>query len=202
MQLEVGPDNFVEVYQKMVDIVTPRPIAWVTTVDLEGRVNLAPFSFFNAFGSNPAVVGFAPSLRRDGTKKDSLRNVEVVGEFVIHSAVASLAAAVNLSSTELPHDESEIKLTGLHTQPSVKVLPPRLVEAPVAMECKVLQILNFGTGPIGSNLVLGQVLMFHIDDKLFNEHGRVDPRKLQTIGRLGADYYCHTSDLFEMKRPQ
>ena len=201
MQLEVGTDNFVEVYQKMVDIVTPRPIAWVTTIDLEGRVNLAPFSFFNAFGSNPAVVGFAPSLRRDGTKKDTLRNVEAVGEFVVHSAVASLASAVNLSSAELPHDESEIKLTGLHTQPSVKVRPPRLIEAPVAMECKVLQILNFGTGPIGSNLVLGQVLMFHIDDKLFNEHGRIDPRKLQTIGRLGGDYYCHTSDLFEMKRP-
>jgi flavin reductase (DIM6/NTAB) family NADH-FMN oxidoreductase RutF len=202
VQLEAGPENFVEVYHKLVDIVTPRPIAWVTTIDLEGRVNLAPFSFFNTFGSNPAIVGFAPSLRRDGTKKDTLRNVEAVGEFVIHAAVADLAKAINLSSAELPHDESEIKLTGLHTQPSVRVRPPRLVEAPVAMECKVLQIFHFGTGPIGSNLVLGQILMFHVDDRLLNEQGRVDPRKLQTIGRLGGDFYCRTSDLFEMKRPQ
>jgi flavin reductase (DIM6/NTAB) family NADH-FMN oxidoreductase RutF len=201
VQIEAGPENVVEVYHKLVDIVTPRPIAWVTSIDLEGRINLAPFSFFNTFGSNPAIVGFAPSLRRDGTKKDTLRNVEAVGEFVIHTAIAPLASAINLSSKELPHDESEVELTGLHTQPSVRVRPPRLVEAPVAMECKVLQILHFGQGPIGSNLVLGQVLMFHVDDKLLDQNGRVDPRKLQTIGRLGGDFYCRTTDLFEMKRP-
>ncbi len=201
MQIEVGPGNIVEVYQKLVDIVTPRPIAWVTTIDPEGRVNLAPFSFFNTFGSNPAVVGFAPGLRRDGTKKDTLRNVEAVGEFVVHSAVASLAEVMNLSSKELPHEESEIELTGLHTRPSVHVRPPRLVEAPVAMECKVLQILHLGQGPIGTNFVLGQILVIHVDDRVLNERGRVDPRKLQTIGRMGADYYCRTSDLFEMKRP-
>ena len=201
MQINVGPDNIVEVYQKLVDIVTPRPIAWVTTIDEENRVNLAPFSFFNAFGSNPAVVGFAPGLRRDGSKKDTLRNVEAIGEFVVHTAIASLAEAMNLSSKEVPHEESEIDLTGLHLRPSTRVRPPRLVEAPVAMECKVLQILNLGQGPLGTNLVLGQILVIHVDDELLTERGRVDPRKLQTIGRMGADYYCRTSDLFEMKRP-
>lgn len=201
MQIEAGPGNIVEIYHKLVDIVNPRPIAWVTTIDLEGRVNLAPFSFFNAFGANPAVVGFAPSLRRDGTKKDTLRNVEAVGEFVVNSAVASLANEVNLSSSELPYGESEIDLTSLHVSPSVRVRPPRLVEAPVAMECKVLHIHHFGEGPIGSNLVLGQVLMIHVRDDLLDPRGRIDPRKLQTIGRMGADYYCRTTDLFEMKRP-
>jgi flavin reductase (DIM6/NTAB) family NADH-FMN oxidoreductase RutF len=201
VQIEAGPGNIVEVYQKLVDIVTPRPIAWVTTIDPEGRVNLAPFSFFNTFGANPAVVGFAPGLRRDGSKKDTLRNVEAVGEFVVHASVASLASAINLSSTELPYGESEIDLTGLHVCPSLRVRPPRLVEAPVAMECKVLQILHLGQGPIGTNLVLGQILVIHVDDRLLDERGRVDPRKLQTIGRMGADYYCRTSDLFEMKRP-
>jgi flavin reductase (DIM6/NTAB) family NADH-FMN oxidoreductase RutF len=201
VQINVGPDNIVEVYQKLVDIVTPRPIAWVTTIDEEGRVNLAPFSFFNAFGSNPAVVGFAPGLRRDGSKKDTLRNVEATGEFVVNSAVASLAEVMNLSSKELPREESEIDLTGLHVRPSIRVRPPRLVEAPVAMECKVLQILNLGQGPLGTNLVLGQILVIHVEDKLLTENGRVDPRKLQTIGRLGANFYCRTSDLFEMERP-
>ena len=202
MQIDVDQANVVDVYHKLVDIVTPRPIAWVTTVDADGRVNLAPFSFFNTFGANPAVVGFAPGLRRDGTKKDTLRNVEATGEFVVHSAVASLASAVNLSSAELAYGESEVDLTGLHTRPATRVRPPLLVEAPVAMECKVLQILHLGTGPIGSNLVLGQILVIHVADDLLDERGRVDPRKLQTFGRLGADFYCRTTDLFEMKRPQ
>jgi flavin reductase (DIM6/NTAB) family NADH-FMN oxidoreductase RutF len=201
VQIDVEKTGVVEVYQKLVDIVTPRPIAWVTTINPEGRVNLAPFSFFNCFGANPAVVAFAPALRRDGHKKDTLRNVEAVGEFVVHAAVQPLAEAVNLSSKELPYGDSEVELTGLHTRPSERVRPPRLVEAPVAMECKVLQILHLGQGPIGSNLVLGQVLVIHVDDKLLDANGRVDPRKLQTIARLGQDFYCRTSDLFEMKRP-
>jgi flavin reductase (DIM6/NTAB) family NADH-FMN oxidoreductase RutF len=202
VQIDVEKANIVDVYHKLVDIVNPRPIAWVTSVDPDGRVNLAPFSFFNTFGANPAVVGFAPSLRRDGTKKDTLRNVEATGEFVIHSSVDSLASQINLSSAELPYGESEVELTHLHTCPSTRVRPPRLVEASVAMECKVLEILHLGKGPIGSNLVLGQILVMHVADNLLDDRGRVDPRKLQTIGRMGQDYYCRTTDLFEMKRPQ
>jgi flavin reductase (DIM6/NTAB) family NADH-FMN oxidoreductase RutF len=201
VQIDVEKANIVEVYQKLVDIVNPRPIAWVTSIDPEGRVNLAPFSFFNAFGANPAVLGFAPSLRRDGTKKDTLRNVEATGEFVFHSSIDRLANQINLSSAELQYGESEVEFTGLHTCPSTRVRPPRLVEAPVAMECKVLEILHLGTGPIGSNLVLGQILVIHLADDLLDERGRVDPRKLQTIGRMGQDFYCRTTDLFEMKRP-
>ena len=136
MHIDVSQAPFLDVYQTLVSVVTPRPIAWVTTIDRDGRVNLAPFSFFNAFGANPPVVVFSPTLRRDATKKDTLLNVEATGEFVVHAAVASLAEKVNATSRELPYGESEVEYVGLHTVPSLKVKPPRLVESPVAMECK------------------------------------------------------------------
>jgi len=201
MVIDVSKTAVVDVYHTLVGIVTPRPIAWVTTIDLKGRVNLAPFSFFNAFGANPPIVVFSPTLRRDATKKDTLLNVEATGEFVIHASTAALAEKINQSSTELPPGESEVELIGMHTTPSLKVKPPRLVEAPVAMECKVRQILPMGDGPIAANLVIGELLMIHVDDAMLDEHGRVDPRKLKTVARLGGDFWCHTSDLFEQKRP-
>ncbi|HEX3149403.1 MAG TPA: flavin reductase family protein [Gemmataceae bacterium] len=201
MLIDVSKTSVVEVYQALTGVVTPRPIAWVTTIDAAGRVNLAPFSFFNAFGANPPVVVFSPTLRRDATKKDTLLNLEVVGEFVVHASVASLAEKVNQSSKELPHGESEVELVGLHTLPSIKVKPPRLAEAPVAMECTLRQIISIGSGSIAANLVIGEVLIMHIDDAVLDEKGRVDPRKLKTVARLGADFWCHTTDLFEQKRP-
>ena len=201
MQIDVEKANIVEVYQKLVDIVNPRPIAWVTSIDPEGRVNLAPFSFFNAFGANPAVLGFAPSLRRDGTKKDTLRNVEATEDFVINVAVAGLAEQVNLSSKELPPGESEVELTGLSVSPSIKIKTPRLNESPVNLECVLRQVLVFGEGPRSANLVIGEVVLMHVADSVLDENGRVDPNKLATIGRLGGDYYCRTTDNFRMKRP-
>jgi flavin reductase (DIM6/NTAB) family NADH-FMN oxidoreductase RutF len=201
MLIDVANTPVVDVYQALTGVVTPRPIAWVTTIDAAGRVNLAPFSFFNAFGANPPVVVFSPTRRRDASKKDTLLNLEAVGEFVVHASVASLAEKVNLSSKEIPPGESEVDLVNLHTVPSIKVKPPRLAEAPVALECRVLQIIPVGSGAIAANLVIGEVLIMHIDDAVLDEKGRVDPRKLKTVARLGADYWCYTSDLFEQKRP-
>jgi flavin reductase (DIM6/NTAB) family NADH-FMN oxidoreductase RutF len=201
MIIDVASADIRTVYQTLISVVTPRPIAWVTTLDREGRVNLAPFSFFNAFGGSPPVVVFSPNRKRDGSKKDTLVNVEATGEFVVNAAVAELAGQVNLSSKELPHGESEVELTGLSVQPSVKVRPPRLRESPVQMECRVRQILQFGDGPTGANLVIGEVLIFHVADSVLDERGRIDPRKLRTIGRLGGDFYCRTDEVFEMKRP-
>src|SRR5437899_4214463 len=125
LHLDVSQTPFLDVYQTLVSVVTPRPIAWVTTIDRDNRVNLAPFSFFNAFGANPPVVVFSPTLRRDGSKKDTLLNVEATGEFVVNMAVAPLAAEVNQSSKELPHGESEVEWTGLSLRPSLRVKPPR-----------------------------------------------------------------------------
>ncbi len=201
MLLEVASANVLDVYHLLVGVVTPRPIAWVTSVDAQGRVNLAPFSFFNAFGANPPVVVFSPTLRRDGGKKDTLLNVQATGEFVLNAAVEPLATQINLSSKELPRGESEVELTGLTLAPSLKVRPPRLAETPVNLECKVRQIVSIGSGPIAANLVIGEVLVFHVADAVLDDKGRVDPRKLRTIARLGGDFYCRTSDLFEMKRP-
>ncbi len=201
MQIDPSTAAVPEVYQYLVGVVTPRPIAWVTTLSPAGVVNLAPFSFFNAFGANPPIVVFSPTLRRDGTKKDTLLNLEKLGEFVIHAAVASLAEKVNLTSKEIPHDESEVSLAGLTTLASVKVKPPRLAGAPVAMECVVKQIIPCGTGPIAANLVIGEMVVMHIADEVLDGKGGVDPRKLKTVARLGGAFWCHTSDLFEQTRP-
>ena len=201
MQIDVASANVVEVYQLLVGAVTPRPIAWVTTLSPAGVVNLAPFSFFNAFGANPPIVVFSPTLRRDGSKKDTLINLESLGEFVVHAATAPLAEKVNLTSKEIPASDSEVSLANLNTIPSVKVKPPRIAESPIAMECIVRQIIPCGTGPIAANLVIGEVLMMHIADDVLDEKGRIDPRKLQTVARLGGDFWCRTSDLFEQKRP-
>ena len=201
--MQIDPTNtpVPDFYQLLTSVVTPRPIAWVTTVSPGGVVNLAPFSFFNAFGANPPIVVFSPTLRRDGSKKDTLLNLEHLGEFVVNAAVAPLADKVNLSAKEVPPDESEIVLTGLTTSPSAKVKPPRVAESPVHLECVVRQILSFGSGAIAPNLVIGEVVMMHVAENVLDENGRVDPRKLQTVARLGQDYWCHTSDLFEQKRP-
>ncbi|MCI0684372.1 MAG: flavin reductase family protein [Gemmataceae bacterium] len=201
MYLDVARTPVLDIYHLLVGIVTPRPIAWVTTLDPQGRVNLAPFSFFNAFGANPPVVVFSPTLRRDGTKKDTLRNLEANGEFVLNAAVEPLAEQINLSSKEIPYGDSEIDLTGLHTLPATKVKPPRVAESPIHMEGMVRQIVPVGNGPISANLVIGEIVAMHVDDQILDSSGRIDPRTLRTIARLGGDWFCRTSDLFEMKRP-
>lgn len=201
MQIDPSTAAVPDVYQHLTGLVTPRPIAWVTTLSPAGVVNLAPFSFFNAFGANPPIVVFSPTLRRDGTKKDTLLNLEKLGEFVVHAATAAFSDQVNLSSKEVPPDESEVALTGLSTVPSAKVRPPRLAEAPAALECVVRQIVPCGTGPVAANLVIGEVVLMHIADDLLDARGAVDPRKLKTVARLGGAFWCHTSDLFELKRP-
>src|SRR4051812_29562632 len=197
MQIEVAAANVVDVYQVLVGVVTPRPIAWVTTLSPTGVVTLAPFSFFTASGATPPIVVFSPTLRRDGSKKDTLLNLEKLGEFVLNAATAPLAERVNLTSKELPADESEVSLAGLTTVPSLKVKPPRIAESPVHFECVVQQIIPCGTGAIAGNLVIGEVVMMHMSDDVLDDKQRVDPRKLQTVARLGQDYWCRTSDLFE-----
>jgi flavin reductase (DIM6/NTAB) family NADH-FMN oxidoreductase RutF len=201
MLIDVSHSNPRVVYGTLIGVVTPRPIAWITTIDQEGRVNLAPFSFFNAVGANPPMVVFSAGFQRDGSKKDTLSNVEATGEFVVNAAVADRAKEVNLTSKVLPPGHSEAELAGLTLTPSRKVKPPGVAESPVHLECVVRQVIALGKGPGAGNLVLGEVVLIDVADGVLDEQGRVDPRKLRTIGRLGADYYCHTSDLFEMKRP-
>ncbi len=200
MQVDVSKIPVAEAYQWMVGLVTPRPIAWVTTLSPTGVVNLAPFSFFNTFGANPPIVVFSPTLRRDGTKKDTLTNLEQLGEFVIHAATEQHAEQINLSSQTLPPDQSEVELVGMKTIASSLVKPPRLAGVPFALECKVRDILSMGTGPIAANLVIGEVVMMHIDESVLDDTGKIDPTKIKTVARMGGEFWCKTQQLFQLKR--
>ncbi len=201
MQIDVSKTDVVSVYQMMVGLVTPRPIAWVTTLSPSGVVNLAPFSFFNAFGANPPVVVFSPTLKRDGGKKDTLINIEANGEFVINASTEKHAELINMSSRMLLPDESEVEMIGQKTLPSIKIKPPRLADVPWALECKVLQVIPIGNGAISANLVIGEIVTMHIEDAVLDEKGQPDPHKIKSIARLGGEYWCRTQDLFQLERP-
>lgn len=202
MQIEISKIPVTEAYQWMVSLVAPRPIAWVTTLSASGVINLAPFSFFNVFGANPPVVVFSPTLKRDSTKKDTLINIERHGEYVIHASTEGDIDAINASSASLPPELSEVEYVGKRTLPSVLVKVPRLADAPFALECKLRQIVPVGNGPISSNLIIGDVVMMHIDPVILGKDGKVDPRRLRSVARLGGEHWCRSTDLFQMERPQ
>ncbi len=201
MQITPSSENVLDVYHTLVGVVTPRPIAWVMTLSPNGVLNLAPFSFFNVFGANPPIVVFSPTLKRDGSKKDTLRNLEALGQFVVHTSVAQFAEQINASSKELPPEQSEVEMLGFETTPSLKIQVPQLAVAPVAMECVVQQIINTGTGPIAANLVIAEVVAISIKEAMLDQNGRPDARKLQTVARMGGDDWCRTTDLFQLPRP-
>jgi flavin reductase (DIM6/NTAB) family NADH-FMN oxidoreductase RutF len=171
-------------------------------LSLSGVINLAPFSFFNVFGANPPVVVFSPTLKRDGGKKDTLVNIEQTGEFVINASTEPDAEAINQTSQTLGYNESEVELIGRPIIPSTLVRPPRLAGIPFALECKARQIVPVGNGPISANLIIGEILMIHLDDSILGSDGLPDPNKLRTIARLGGDYWSKTSDLFQLQRPK
>lgn len=181
-------------------IVAPRPVAWVTTIDDAGVVNLAPFSYFNLVSDNPPVVIFSPARKPDGSKKDTLRNLEFVPEFVVNLVAESNADACNLSSKSLPYGESEVPLSGLTTAPSVVVRPPRIVESPAHLECKVRQFIPLGDHPGSYTVVMGDVLHIHVDDEYVTD-GKPDGAKLRNVGRMGALDWCRTRDVMTMPRP-
>ncbi|MBC7966977.1 MAG: flavin reductase family protein [Fuerstia sp.] len=188
-------------YQHLIRIIAPRPIAWVSTVSLSGVTNLAPFSFFTGVGAKPPSVLFCPSNRRDGTPKDSLKNILDTGEFVINVVPFRLAEAMNLSSAELPPDESEFELAGIATAASSFVKPPRVHASPVSLECTLLHHLALAPGPGGANIVVGKIVHLHLDDAVLDGAGWADPGLLDLIGRLGGASYCRTTDRFDLPRP-
>jgi len=195
---EIQPHEF---YRYLVQVITPRPIAWVSTVSPGGVTNLAPFSFFNGVGANPPSVVFSPVNNRKGEKKDTLRNVEANGAFVVNIVSHALAGRMNQSAYEYGYEVSEFEQAGLTAAPSVCVAPPRVAEAPVAMECEVMQVVPVGDGPLAANLVIGRIVMMHLAEGVSNGDGVVDPAALDTIGRMGGSDYSTTRDRFEMPRP-
>jgi flavin reductase (DIM6/NTAB) family NADH-FMN oxidoreductase RutF len=181
-------------------LVAPRPIAWVSTVALDGRRNLAPFSYFNAFSTSPPTVAIGPGSR-SGVYKDSLRNVKDTGELTISVVTEELAATANLTSAELRRDVDEWELAGLEPAPSEDVGPPRVAVSPAALECRVVQVVDLGSPDEPTNsVVVARVTRIHVDEAVLA--GFVpDPELMQLVGRMGGSLWCTTRDRFTLVRP-
>jgi flavin reductase (DIM6/NTAB) family NADH-FMN oxidoreductase RutF len=190
-----------DIAKLLVGVVLPRPIAFVSTLSAEGILNLAPFSFFTVASSNPPVICFTPGIRRDGTKKDTLLNIEATAEFVVNVVSEDFAAQMNICSGEYPPDVDEFAISGLTPVPSDIVKPPRVRESLVNMECRLMQIIHVSARPGGGSLVLGEVLRFHLNDAIVNNYA-IDPGRLRPIGRMGGPTYVRTTDRFDMERPK
>lgn len=189
-----------DAYMILAGLVTPRPIALVSTVDPEGRVNAAPFSFFNVLGDSPPIVGFCPGDRAPGVPKDTARNIRLTQEFVVNLVDEAIAQQMNLCAASLPPGENEIAHAGLTAVPSEVVRPPRIAEAPASLECR-----HHSTLEIGENrLIIGEVLRVHVRDDVFDTGTwLVRPGTYAPIGRMQSPHwYCRTTDLFEMQRPK
>jgi len=191
-------------HQYLLGAVTPRPIAFASTIDAQGNVNLSPFSFFNCFGANPPIVVFSPARRgRDNTTKHSYENVLEVPEVVINVVNYEMVQQQSLASTEYPKGVNEFVKAGFTEEPSVRVKPPRVKESPIQMECKVMQVLPTGQEGGAGILVICEVLLMHIREDVLDGEGRIDPYKLDAVARLGQDYYCRVQgeSIFRVPRP-
>ena len=190
-----------ENYKLLIGTVIPRPIAFVATQSPEGRNNLAPFSFFTAITSNPPTICFAPALRgKEGQKKDTLRNIEQTGEFVVNIVTEDIAVQMNETATEFPPEIDEFEYTGLTPIPSQLVKPPRVKESPINMECRLYKIVPVGPSEAGGGaLVIGEVILFHVDDRLI-ENFRIDHEALKPIARLAGQEYTTLGRRFSLER--
>ncbi len=180
--------------------VQPRPIAFVSTVDEEGRPNLAPFSFYNMLSANPPIVVFSPALNRHAQPKDTLRNIEATKEFVIATVTEPIAERMNICSTEFEHGISEFERSGLTPLPAKKVRPPLVKESPVNIECKLRQIVSLGDQSGAGQAVFGEVIAVHVDEAVLMPGDMTcDPLRLQAVGRMGGPLYSRTTDLFALE---
>jgi flavin reductase (DIM6/NTAB) family NADH-FMN oxidoreductase RutF len=183
--------------------IVPRPIAWTSTLNEDGSANLAPFSYFTGAGSEPPLCLIVVSTRTDdsGRKvpKDTWRNIQRTGEYVIHVVPHALREAMNLTSTDFPYGVDEIDAAGLTKLPSERVRPPRIAEAPVAMECRLDRIVEVGRGPTA--VIIGEIVLWHVRDDLIVD-GHIDMGRLDPIGRLSGGLYTRTRDRLLMPRPR
>jgi flavin reductase (DIM6/NTAB) family NADH-FMN oxidoreductase RutF len=193
-----------ELHAAMLGVVAPRPIALASTVDKDGNVNLSPFSFFNVFSANPPIMIFSPARRvRDNTTKHTLDNVLETREVVINIVNYNITEQVSLASTEYERGINEFTKSGLTAAESDLVTPPRVAESPAAFECKVREVISLGQEGGAGNLVVCEVLRMHINEEILDENGKVDPHRLDAVGRMGGDWYCRANDdaLFEIPKP-
>lgn len=184
--------------------VSPRPIAFVSSIDKSGNVNLSPFSFFNMFSMNPPILVFSPSRRvRDNSEKHTLENIREVDEVVINIVNYNMVQQTSLASCDFPKGVNEFVKSGLTPEASQMVKPPRVKESPVALECKVKQVISLGDQGGAGNLVLCEVLLMHIRESVVDANGIIDPYKIDAVARMGQNYYCRTQgdNIFVVPKP-
>ena len=201
MIVDPGSTDNASVYKLLIGSVVPRPIAFVSTISTEGAFNAAPFSFFTVASSNPPVVVFTVGNRKTpDPRKDTLRNITTARDFVVNIVSGEFGPKMNLCAGDYPPDVDEFQVSGLTPVPSDLVKAPRVAESHINMECRLLYTISMSNLINGGNLVLGEVVRFHIDDGYFNNF-RIDQDKLRAIGRMAGNSYTRTQDRFDMIRP-
>ena len=193
-----------KMHSYLLGAVAPRPIAFASTIDKAGNINLSPFSFFNVFSANPPIMIFSPSRRgKNNTTKHTYENVLEVPEVVINIVNYALVQQASLSSTEYDKGVNEFVKAGLTPVVSDRVKPPRVGESPVSFECKVNQVIPLGDQGGAGNLVICEVLLMHVKEEVLDEEGKIDQSKLGAVARMGGDHYCraHGNAIFTVPKP-
>jgi flavin reductase (DIM6/NTAB) family NADH-FMN oxidoreductase RutF len=200
--MEISPESRSnqDIYKILIDTVLPRPIAWVSTVDASGNLNLAPFSFFTVASVNPPILCFSPLLQENSIEKDTLVNIRQTSEFVVNIVSYALAQTMNRTSAPYPSDVNEFDVAEVTPKQSTFVEPPCVADSLVNFECKLQEIIPLGSEPRAGNLILGKVCNIHIHPDIVR-NGEVDSKSLDAIGRLGGNMYTTIRDCFEMERP-
>ncbi|MCB0510107.1 MAG: flavin reductase family protein [Bacteroidetes bacterium] len=191
-------------HQYITGAVGPRPICWASTVNEKGEANLAPYSFFNAFGSNPPILVFSSNRRgRDNTTKDTLHNIQQTMEVVINVVPFHLVNQMNISSTDYPSTVNEFEKSGVTAIDSLLVKPKRVKESPVQFECKVKEIISLGEVGGAGNLFICEIVQMHIDENILDDQEMIDPQKIDLVGRMGKEFYVRASGeaIFEINNP-
>ncbi|MEM7542267.1 MAG: flavin reductase family protein [Pseudomonadota bacterium] len=201
MNIDAQDLTAVQSYKLLIGAITPRPIAFVSTVGEDGVYNLAPFSFFTGVSANPPVIGFSPMVNFQHNRRDSRNNIEASGEFVVNVVSESFVNQMNDTAVDVPPDVDEFELSGLTPLASNIVAAPRVAEARVSMECRLVQVVDISQEVLGGAFVIGEVLHFHIDDEIVDDY-RIDADALATVGRMAGNDYVRTRDRFELARPE
>jgi flavin reductase (DIM6/NTAB) family NADH-FMN oxidoreductase RutF len=207
MFLRIDPraHEYRNLYKFMVGAIVPRPIAFVSTKSPSGVLNLAPFSYFTACSSNPPCILFTATSRSGGgSAKDTVANIRATEQFVVNIVSEQMANQMNATSAEFPPDVDEFDISGLTPVDSELIEPPRVAESHIQMECRLVQTVRVGEETGGGTVVIGEVLLFHVDELVLANPGdlfTVDPARLRAIGRMGGSTYVRTQDRFELERP-
>lgn len=197
MELDLAALEPRHAHDVMTSAIIPRPIAWVSSISPDGRINLAPFSFFTGVSYAPPILAFSVMNRPDGSEKDTIRNIRLAPEFVVHIVSVENLPRMEMTARPIPYGTDEQTVAGIRLLPSKLVRPFRIGEAKIAFECALERIVVTGEGPCAGNLVLGRILLAHVEDGLLTNGRAVDPGRLDALGRLSGNRYCTTRSVLE-----